>query len=168
MSMSINAAGGYTSWWNQPASQNTGSSQSASSSTSSSANAADLSAVFQQFSTALQSMLGQPTSGTNALPTASPADTAAATPPNGTSPTSPQQAGGAHHHHHHHGAGGESTQNAANQFVSQVAQLIDGGNVATTAASTTGSTLAADVMRALQNYGAPSSQPSGSTVSTTA
>jgi hypothetical protein len=43
-----------------------------------------------------------------------------------------------------------------------------GGNAATTAASTTGSSLAADVMRALQNYGAASSQQAVSTVSTTA
>ena len=92
-----------------------------------------------------------------------------ARPANGANPTSTQQAGGAHHHHHHHhGGSGNSTQNAANQLVSQVAQLMDGGNAATTAASTTGSSLAADVMRALQNYGAASSQQAVSTVSTTA
>jgi hypothetical protein len=77
-----------------------------------------------------------------------------------------------HHHHHHGGGEGGPLQNAANQFVGQVAQMLGGGSgnpgpgSGTTANAA--NTLATDIVQALQNYGAFASNPAARTVSTTA
>jgi len=169
MSMSISPINAAASWWTQEVSQSVANSQSASTSTpdasnsTSTPNAANLASVFQQFSVDLQSMLteAQATSPATGTTTAS----------NATSditgqPTTQQPGGVQHHHHHHHGGG--SAQSAANQFVSQIAQLVEGGGASSTSGQTTGNTLAADVMQALQSYGAFGSKQTTSTVSTTA
>jgi hypothetical protein len=106
-------------------------------------NASGLGNFFQQFATDLQSLLTQTqaaTSGTTSSATTTPADT--------------------------------TTQAAANQFVGQVAQVLGGGsgNAAPAPGATANgaNTLATDIVRALQNYGAFANNPTAATISTIA
>ena len=193
--MSISAIGGTTPWWATQASGAAVTSDAAAASSSTSAtNASGLGNFFQQFASDLQSLLTQVQAttggtvataapGTTTQAATAPGTTNAATTGTGTTPadTTTQaataQPEAVHHHHHHHGGGeggggGNPLQNAANQFVSQVAQALGGGSGnATPAAGTTAngaSTLAADIVHALQNYGAFAATPAPGTVSTTA
>jgi hypothetical protein len=188
--MSINALGATTPWWATQASGASAVTSDAAAATSSTSatNATGLGNFFQQFAADLQSMLTQAqattggattttASGTTASGTTNPATTppADATTSTATEQTATQQSGAVHHHHHHgggDGGGGGPLQNAANQFVGQVAQVFGGGSGnAAPAAGTTANganTLATDIVQALQNYGAFATNPAASTVSTTA
>jgi hypothetical protein len=193
--MSINALGATTPWWAAQASGASAVTSDAAAATSSTSatNATGLGNFFQQFAADLQSMLtqaqattggattttasGTTASGTTNPATAPPPDTTTqdATTSTATEQTATQQPGAVHHHHHHgggDGGGGGPLQNAANQFVGQVAQVFGGGSGnAAPATGTTASganTLATDIVQALQNYGAFASNPAASTVSTTA
>jgi hypothetical protein len=167
MSMSISPINAAASWLTPEVSQSVTNSQSTSTSTP---NASNLAGVFQQFSVDLQSMLAQAQASQAATGTGTTtASNATLSPSNSTGQPTAQQPGGVQHHHHHHHGGG-SAQSAANQFVSQIAQLVEGGSASASANSspTTGSALAADIVQALQSYGAFGSQQATSTVSTTA
>lgn len=124
---------------------------------------ADLASVFQQFATALQSMLVQNGAATGTAATTTSATTGTTGTTADASQTSTQQAGGGHHHHHH--GGGGPAQGAANQLVSEVDQLLNGG---TTSIGNIGSTIAADVMQALQSYDNVSAPQNNGILTTTA
>jgi hypothetical protein len=185
--MSISAIGGTPPWRTGQASETSSvtSDAAAASSSTAATNATGLGNFFQQFAADLQSLLTQ-VQATAAPGTTNPVATppvATTTAPTGTAPTgtgtgtpaaavdqATQQQPDAVHHHHHHGGGGP-LQQAANQFVGQVAQAFGGtpANGASTLTPANGaSALAADIVHALQNYGAFAASPAPGAVSTTA
>jgi len=147
-------------------------------------NASGLGNFFQQFASDLQSLLTQTqaattgsattgtTTGTTTAGTTNTTTTTTGTTPADTTTQAATEQPSAVHHHHHHGGGGGPLQNAANQFVGQVAQVLGGGSGnATPAPGVTANganTLATDIVQALQNYGAFANNPATSTVSTLA
>ena len=175
--MSISGINGSSNWW-QWQSQSTQSASTGATAAGSSAAgggianpgttaaAANLPAFMQAFSADLQTMLTQLGSTTASAATATAGGSAAPDGASGQAAAS-QAAGGTHHHHHHHHAGagaGGAMQSAANQLVGTAGSSLPSGSLSATQINQSASVLAADVMQALQSYGAPAQTASGPSI----
>ena len=147
--------------WHLPASPGTAAARSATDSIANtgSVTAGNMASFFQSFSADLQAMLRQ-SGGTNATPAGS-STTGTPAASNTGQTAANQPLSGAHHHHRHRGEGDSaSPQGVANQLTAQIGQSLGSGSQTASGISNSASTFAADVMQALQAYGATGSATS--------
>lgn len=169
--MSIGGINGLSGWWqwqNQAtqsaADITTGNAATSSISNSSISNTGSvaaggtLSSFMQAFSADLQAMLSQV--GGDATPAAGSATDGI------TSQTASQTQGTPHHRHHHHrdsaGVDG-SMQGSANQL-GEIGQSRQGGSLSADQINQSASVVAAEVMQALQSYGAATPSGAGTSI----
>ncbi len=115
-----------------------------------SVSAGNMAAFYQSFSADLQSMLSQ--SGQGASP---------ATTPRTSQTAANQPVAAPHHHRHHHPSQGDgrSLSADANQPTSAIGRSTNSGSLTPNGISNSASIFAADVMQALQAYGASAASP---------